>query len=210
MNPILVTGFDPFGGEQVNPASRCALKLDGRVIAGVKVAAIEVPTVFGKAPRVVEQAIRQLKPVAVIEVGQAGGAAGIRVERVAVNLEDARQPDNEGNCPVDRAVVPGGPVAYWATLPTRRIVEAIRKAGIPAFLSYSAGTFVCNHLFYATCHFIATSGMPPCPHVMVGFIHVPYLPEQVVDKPNVPSMSESEILRALQIAIEVAVTEMAL
>ncbi len=209
MKTILVTGFDAFGGEQVNPASRCALRLDGRVIAGFKVTAIEVPTVFGKAPEVVEEAVRELGPAAVIEVGQAGGAAGIRVERVAVNLDDARGPDNEGNCPVDSPIVPGGPVAYWATLPTRTIVEEIRRAGIPAFLSYSAGTFVCNHLFYATCHFVATSGVPPCPHVRLGFIHVPYLPEQVVNKPNVPSMSESEILRALEIAVEVTAAEIA-
>lgn len=199
MDKILMTGFDAFGGEKVNPASRAVEKLAGKVVGNAEIVTVEIPTIFGKSARKVQEAIAQHKPRAVISVGQAGGTHAIRVERLAVNIDDARIPDNEGNQPKDRPIAPDGPVAYWTTLPVREIVEAICRAGIPAFLSYTAGTFVCNHVFYATSHYVAKEKLP----IKVGFIHVPYLPEQVVDKPFQPSMSEDTIAQALEIAARV-------
>lgn len=201
MAKILVTGFDAFGGEEVNPASRAVEHLAASVVGardGVEVITLEIPTVYGASARAVQEAIGQCFPQAVICVGQAGGTTGMRVERVALNLDDARIPDNLGNKPSDRPIAPGGPVAYWATIPVRDVVEAIEAEGIPAFLSYSAGTFVCNHVFYSTCHFVATNSLP----VQVGFIHVPYLPEQVVEKSQIPSMSQECITTGLEAAIK--------
>jgi pyroglutamyl-peptidase len=127
------------------------------------------------------------------------------VERVALNLDDARIPDNEGSSPGDSLIDPAGPVAYWATIPVREVVDAIGKQGIPAFISYSAGTFVCNHVFYSTCNFIAKEDMP----VKVGFIHVPYLPCQAVGNVQTPSMSLDCIVTALEAAVEVVARSIA-
>ncbi|NLJ59870.1 MAG: pyroglutamyl-peptidase I [Firmicutes bacterium] len=199
MPRILITGFEPFGGATVNPASLAVQKLENMTRDNVQVITREIPTVFDKSPKAVQDAISELSPDAVISVGQAGGTPGIRVERVALNLSDARIPDNEGNCPSDSLIVPAGPVAYWATIPARELVDAITKQGIPAFISYSAGTFVCNHVFYSTCHFVAVENMP----IKVGFIHVPYLPCQAVGKGQAPSMSLECIVTALETAVEV-------
>lgn len=196
---ILVTGFEPFGGATVNPASLAVQKLKTTVRGEVQIVTREIPTVFGKSAKAVHDAILELSPQAVISVGQAGGTPGIRVERVALNLDDARIPDNEGNCPVDSPIDPVGPVAYWATIPVREVVDAIAKQGIPAFISYNAGTFVCNHVFYSTCNFAAKQDIP----VKVGFIHVPYLPCQAVGKGETPSMSLECIVTALEAAVEV-------
>ncbi|MFY9134569.1 MAG: pyroglutamyl-peptidase I [Bacillota bacterium] len=201
MARILITGFDAFGGEEVNPASRAVQHLGASGVwkqGGVKVITKEIPTVYGASARAVQDAICELSPQAVISVGQAGGSTGIRVERVALNLDDARIPDNSGNQPSDRLIEPEGPVAYWATIPVRGVVEAVRAKGIPAFLSYSAGTFVCNHVFYSTCHFVAANNLP----IKVGFMHVPYLPEQAVGKTETPSMSEECIVAALEAAVD--------
>jgi len=201
MAKILITGFDAFGGESINPASGALQHLEHSrfseglaVEQGVEVITREIPTVFGASAEAVREAIQDIMPQAVISIGQAGGAHGIRVERVALNIDDARIDDNAGNRPVDSRIEPEGPVAYWATIPVREVVEAIRKEGIPAAFSYSAGTFVCNHVFYSTCHFIASRSL----NVQVGFIHVPYLPEQVVDKDTAPSMSQGCIVTALE------------
>lgn len=199
---VLLTGFEPFGGETVNPASRAVSRLAGKSMDGYEVVTKVIPTVFGKSAQAVQQAIREFEPSVVISVGQAGSTHSIRVERVAVNLDDASIPDNEGNQPRDAAIAAGGPVAYWSTLPVRPIVEALTGSMIPAYISYTAGTYVCNHVFYATSHFVAVNRLP----VKVGFIHVPYLPEQVVRKPHVPSMSEEMIVGALEIAVSVAVS----
>lgn len=149
---ILVTGFAPFGGATVNPASLAVQKLKTTARYNVELIVREIPTIFGKSAKAVEDAILEVSPQAVISVGQAGGTPGIRVEKVALNLDDARIPDNEGNSPGDSLIDPAGPVAYWATIPVREVVDAIGKQGIPAFISYSAGTFVCNHVFYSTCN----------------------------------------------------------
>jgi pyroglutamyl-peptidase len=199
---VLLTGFEPFGGEAVNPAARAVSKLAGKSIDGYEIIARVIPTVFGKSAQAVQDAIREFEPEVVISVGQAGGTHSIRVERLAINLDDASIPDNEGNQPRDSAIVPDGPVAYWSTLPVRAIVETLTGNMIPAYISYSAGTYVCNHVFYATSHFVAANKLP----IKVGFIHVPYLPEQVVRKPHVPSMSEEMIVQALEIAVAVSVS----
>jgi len=199
---VLLTGFEPFGGEAVNPAARAVSKLAGKSIDGYEIIARVIPTVFGKSAQAVQDAIREFEPEVVISVGQAGGTHSIRVERLALNLDDGSIPDNEGNQPRDSAIVPDGPVAYWSTLPVRAIVETLTGNMIPAYISYSAGTYVCNHVFYATSHFVAANKLP----IKVGFIHVPYLPEQVVRKPHVPSMSEEMIVQALEIAVAVSVS----
>lgn len=197
----MVTGFDPFGGERVNPASRAVSRLTGMETNGYQIVTREIPTVFGKSGQVVQQAIQDLNPSVVINVGQAGGTHAIRVERLAVNMDDARIPDNENNQPEDSPIVIDGPVAYWSTIPVRRIVEELQQNGIPAFISYTAGTYVCNHVFYSTRHFVESNRLP----IKVGFIHVPYLPEQVINKPPLPSMSEDTIVRALEIVISTTV-----
>lgn len=202
---ILVTGFEPFGGATVNPASLAVQKLKTTARGSVEVVPREIPTVFGKSAKAVEDAILELSPQAVISIGQAGGTPGIRVEKVALNLDDARIPDNEGNCPADSPIDPTGPVAYWAGIPVREVVDAIQMKGIPSAVSYSAGTFVCNHVFYSTCNFVAKKDMP----VKVGFIHVPFLPCQVVGKEQVPSMSLECIVTSLEAAVEVVARSVA-
>lgn len=197
MARILVTGFEPFGGEKINPAAQILKRLSVR--NGTEVVTREIPTVFGVSAKTVQDAIVELMPKAVISVGQAGGATGIRVERVALNLDDAKHPDNAGNCPNDTPIDPQGPLAYWATIPVRQVVEAIRQRGIPADISYTAGTFVCNHAFYSTCHFVHTHKLP----IMVGFLHVPYLPQQTIERTAVPSMSEDCMMTALDAVVRV-------
>ncbi len=204
MPRILITGFDSFGGATVNPASLAVQKLKNMTRGNVQVITREIPTVFGRSAQAVQDAILEFSPQAVISVGQAGGTPGIRVERVALNLDDARIPDNEGNSPTDSSIDSAGPVAYWATIPVRGIVDRIRDKGIPAFISYNAGTFVCNHVFYSTCNFVAMKNMP----IKVGFIHVPYLPCQVVGKEQVPSMSLDCIVTALEAAVEVVASRL--
>ena len=202
MSKILITGFDAFGGESTNPASRVLQHLDRsgfRVGRGIEVITREIPTVFGASAQAVREAIRDIMPQAVISIGQAGGAHGIRVERVALNMDDARIDDNAGNRPMDSPIEPDGPIAYWASIPVREVVEAMRREGIPAALSCSAGTFVCNHVFYSTCHFVASRSL----NIKVGFIHVPYLPEQAVEKDAAPSMSRECVVAALEAAVRV-------
>ncbi|MEL4358906.1 MULTISPECIES: pyroglutamyl-peptidase I [unclassified Luteococcus] len=198
---ILVTGFDPFGGENINPAWEAVRALPDQ-IARAQIRTLQVPTVFGDAVRVVGEAIDQHQPDAVLCVGQAGGRSAITVERVAINVDDASIADNAGNRPIDEPVVPDGPDAYLATLPIKAMVQAIREAGLPASVSNSAGTFVCNHLMYGVLHHLASRGTS----ARGGFIHVPYIPQQTTDKPGMPSMSATDITRALTAALEAMVT----
>jgi len=191
---ILLTAFDPFGGEKVNPALE-AVKLVQVTSAAVE--KLEVPTVFYKSIDRVAERIREINPDVVLAIGQAGGRFDITVERVAINIDDARIPDNEGNQPIDLPIVEGGPPAYFSTLPIKAMVEAIRGAGIPATVSNTAGTFVCNHLMYVILHTIAALDRP----VRGGFIHVPYVPAQAIGKPFAASMSLSDIARAIEVAI---------
>ncbi|RAP77417.1 pyroglutamyl-peptidase I [Paenibacillus montanisoli] len=201
MNRVLLTGFDPFGGEAINPAWEAVSRFQHKACDGFMVEVRQIPTVFNTSIQTLRQAILDVKPDVVICVGQAGGRSDIAVERVAINMNDARIPDNEGNQPIDEPIAADGPAAYWSTLPVKAITAQLRSAGIPASVSHTAGTFVCNHLFYGLQHLIATE----FPSVKGGFIHIPYLPSQTVNKPNVPSMNLETMVQALDIAVTTSV-----
>ena len=193
---LLLTAFDPFGGESVNPAQK-AVSLVGDA-GGIDIVMLTVPTVFREASRQVIEAIRREKPDAVLCIGQAGGRAAVTPERVAINLMDARIPDNAGNRPADEPIVPDAPDAYFATLPIRKMVEAIRERGIPAEVSNTAGTFVCNELMYSVLHALKAE----FPQAIGGFMHVPFIPEQAAAKsPVPPSMALDDIAAAIEAAI---------
>ncbi|MFL6658026.1 MAG: pyroglutamyl-peptidase I, partial [Massilia sp.] len=172
MKTILLTGFEPFNKETINPAWEAVRALDGWVGPGFVVQALQLPCVFGEARRAMDAAIAHHRPAVVIAVGQAGGRCDLSVERVAINVDDAPIPDNAQRQLVDEAIVPGGPAAYFSTLPIKAIVAALRAKGLPASVSQTAGTFVCNHVFYGLMH--TTAGMK----LRAGFIHIPYLPQQ--------------------------------
>ena len=197
---ILMTAFDPFGGESINPAFE-AVKLLPDTIAGATIVKLEVPTVFGKALEVLNEALERERPDIAIAIGQAGGRFDITPERVAINIDDARIADNAGNQPVDAPIFPDGESAYFATLPIKAMVTAIREGGLPSSVSNSAGTFVCNHLMYGLLY----AADKKYPGMRGGFIHVPFLPAQVVTKPNQPSMSLDNIVTALTVAVAAAV-----
>nr|WP_320146536.1 pyroglutamyl-peptidase I [uncultured Anaeromusa sp.] len=199
---VLLTGFDPFGGEAVNPALEAVKQLNGVVIAEANVVTREIPTVRGKAIEALERAIREVQPDVVIAVGQAGGRVDITPERVAINVDDFRIPDNEGNQAVDEAVVADGPAAYWSTLPIKKIVAVLREDGIPASVSNSAGTFVCNHVFYGLMHYLQQEGNIR----RGGFIHIPYLPAQAAKLTGQPSMALDIVTEGLRRAVEVVLT----
>ena len=164
---LLLTGFEPFGGAVTNPSRDIVLALDGTKAAGHRVAGAVLPCLFGAARRELARLLRQHRPTVVVCLGVAEGRAGISPERVAINLEDARIADNAGAQPRDRPVVRGGPAAYWSTLPVKAMVAALERERIPAAVSHSAGTFVCNHVFYALMHAVRRR------RVRAGFIHVP-------------------------------------
>ncbi|AWB08245.1 pyroglutamyl-peptidase I (plasmid) [Azospirillum humicireducens] len=202
MPTILLTGFEPFGGEAVNPSWEAVRRLDGWECRGHRVAARLMPCVFGASLDALDRAVAETDPVALLGVGQAQSRAELSLERVAVNLDDARIPDTAGNRPVDAPVVAGGPAAYFASLPVKAIAAALRDAGIPAGLSHSAGSFVCNHLFYGACHLRAVRR----PALRVGFLHIPLAPEQAVRHPGVPSMAIEQVVAGLRIAVETILT----
>lgn len=205
MKTVLITGFEPFDGESVNPSGEIARQLHGTVIVGHRVVGALLPCGFGAAITELKRQIRAVKPALVICVGQAGGRAEITPERVAINVDDARIPDNAGRQPVDRPVVRGGPAAYWSTLPIKAMVAALTRRGIPASVSQTAGTFVCNHVFYGLMH-----GLRGQNKIRGGFIHVPCLPEQALRpdsgraKPDQPSLPLETMTLAIGTAIAVA------
>ncbi len=192
MKRLLITGFEPFGGEKINPSWE-AVKLLPDEIGGFVLKKLEVPVVFGKAAETVLKAAEEYNSDAIICVGQAGGRAAVTPEFAAINNRYAKIPDNEGNEPKDEPIVPGGTAAYFSGLPVRAMAEGISAAGIPAEVSYSAGTFVCNDLLYSLLNKFDVSETKVC------FIHVPFLPEQTEDKPSLPL---EDITKALKIAIE--------
>ncbi|MFS2019902.1 pyroglutamyl-peptidase I [Massilia sp. CT11-108] len=197
---VLLTGFEPFNGAAINPSWEAVRALDGWSGPGFAVVARQLPCVFGTALDVLRESIAGVKPDIVIAVGQAGGRSEISLERVAINVDDASIRDNAGNQPVDTPVAADGPAAYFTTLPVKAIVKALRLRGFPSGVSQTAGTFVCNHVFYGLMHHAV--GQP----VKAGFIHVPFLPEQAADRPErPPSMALRDIVDALRIAVEVAV-----
>ena len=183
---VLLTGFEPFGGESVNPSWQIAAALDGWHCEGHGVRAVRLSCVFGQALAELDAAIAAHAPALVVCLGQAGGRAEISIERVAINVDDARIPDNLGGQPIDAAIHADGPAAYFSTLPIKAIARDVRAAGIAAAVSNSAGTFVCNHVFYALMHRLAT--VPALARTRGGFVHVPYTPEQVAGRPELPAM----------------------
>ena len=194
---ILLTAFTPFDGESINPALE-AMKLLPDKVGNLEVLKLEVPTVFGKSTNLVLETIEREKPDFVLSIGQAGGRAEITPERIAINIDDAGIPDNEGNQPVDQPIYLDGENAYFSTLPVKAMVEAIKKEGRPAALSNSAGTYVCNHLMYSVLYYIQINALP----IKAGFIHVPYIPEQTVEKKDKPSLPLQDIVKGLKASIE--------
>jgi pyroglutamyl-peptidase len=170
MKTVLITGFEPFAGDSINPSQEIATALNGRVIAGRRIVGGILPCVFGTSVIELRRLLRATKPELVLCLGLAGGRTEITPERVAINIDDARIPDNAGQQPVDVPIVAGGPAAYWSTLPVKAIVGALRRKKIPAAMSQTAGTFVCNHIFYALMHELRRRR-----GVRGGFIHVPAL-----------------------------------
>ena len=198
---ILVTGFDPFGGEKINPAIESVKRLPDKIL-DAEIIKLEIPTVIGKSVDKIREKIKEVEPDVVLSSGQAGGRPDITVERVGINCDDCRIKDNEGNQPIDEKVVEDGPAAYFATIPIKAMVEHIKEGKIPASVSNTAGTFICNHVLYGVCHIKATE----YPNMRTGFIHIPFLPEQVTDKKNMPSMALETIVKGLELAIEAIIT----
>jgi pyroglutamyl-peptidase len=195
---VLVTGFDPFGGSALNPSWMAAQALHGRQVVGHRIVAARLPTVFGESVQVLHGLLQQHQPDLVLLCGQAGGRSSLSLERVAINVDDARIPDNAGAQPVDTQVVAGGPAAYFSSLPVKAMLAALLEAGINAEVSQTAGTFVCNHAFYGLMHLLA---QPGAHGARGGLVHVPWLPQQ-----GQPSMRLDEIVRGLRLAIECALT----
>ena len=188
MKKLLVTGFDPFGGQPVNPAREAVMRLPDTV-GGYEIIKLEIPTVFGLAAETVLKVADELRPHAILCVGQAGGRGAVTPEVVGINLREATIPDNAGNMPVNTPVIENAPAAYFATLPVRDMVQAVKVRGIPCALSYTAGAFVCNDLLYTLLHHYRDTD------VKVGFVHIPFLPEQAGE--GVPSMELDTVVEAL-------------
>ena len=197
---VLVTGFDPFGGEKLNPALEAIKSLPSE-IQGAEVRWLEVPTVFYKSAKILEEEIRIYQPDIVLCIGQAGGRKGLTPERVAINQDDARIQDNEGNQPIDRPIQLDGPPAYFSSLPIKAMVQAIKEEGLPASVSNTAGTFVCNHLMYQVLYLVEKE----FPTIKAGFLHIPYMMEQVIDKPNTPAMDLVDIVQGIEAAIRATI-----
>jgi len=201
---VLLAGFEPFENDPVNPAWEIARALDGWTCEGAVVQAVQLPCVFGRAIDALDAALIGSPLQLVLCIGAAGGRTEISMERAALNIDDARIPDNAGQQPIDLPVVRDGPAAYFSTLPIKAMVRDMRAAGLPAAVSNSAGTFVCNHIFYALMHRLATR--PALAHTRGGFVHVPYLPEQASSKPGVASMALAAQVEAFRVAIRTALT----
>lgn len=197
---VLITGFDPFGGESINPAYEAVKALPER-IENCEVIKLEIPTVFGKSLQAIERSIERHDPDVVICVGQAGGRYELSLEKVGINLNEARIPDNEGNQPQGTKVHENGENAYFATLPLKGMLKSLHDENIPANISYTAGTYVCNHVLYGLMHMLNSK----FPGKRGGFIHVPFLPQQVIGKRNMPSMSLEMISKGLEICIAACV-----
>ena len=190
----LVTAFEPFGGETINPTMKILERLEPPT--GVQLERLVLPVVFGESLRLLEEALEAFQPDVVLGLGQAGGRALVSLERVAVNLNDARIPDNSEQQPIDTPVVAGAPAAYFSTLPLKRMLRALLAAGIPAHVSQSAGTFVCNHVMYGLLHTLSHG----YPQTRGGFMHVPFLPEQAA-KHGAPSLGLELLVRAIEICL---------
>ncbi|WP_082124242.1 pyroglutamyl-peptidase I [Lysobacter capsici] len=201
---VLLTGFAPFGGESGNPSWDAVRLLDGEIIAGHRIATRCLSVTFDQSLRELDDAISALRPALVLCVGQAGGRAQLSIERIAINVDDARIPDNLGAQPIDRAIAADGPAAYFSNLPIKAMLAAVRAAGIPAEISQTAGTYVCNHVFYGLMHRLHerddTVG------VRGGFVHIPYSPAQAAHHPGVASLAIETVAQGLRVALEAALT----
>ncbi|MBS4536416.1 pyroglutamyl-peptidase I [Clostridium sp. D2Q-14] len=197
---VLITGFDPFGGEKINPAWE-AVKRMKEEIYGANIIKVQIPTVFGESIEKLKQAIEMEKPDITLCIGQAGGRFELSVERVAINQDDARIPDNKGNQPIDTPIYEDGENAYFAKLPIKAMVKEAKENNIPAAVSNTAGTFVCNHIMYGLLYNIDKN----YPDMKGGFIHVPFISEQIVDKKNTPYMSLEDMTKGLEYLIKAAV-----
>ena len=199
---ILITGFDPFDGEDVNPAYDAVKDLPDEIL-NTQIIKRELPTEFKKSHKILKELALEHTPDVILCVGQAGGRSGLTVEKVAINLAEARIPDNSGYQPIDENIIKDGKTAYFATVPVKNMVKGIRESDVQGNISYTAGTFVCNSIMY---HALALceNELTNC---IAGFIHVPFLPEQVVNKrEGTPSMSKENITKGLQAAIEAIIT----
>jgi pyroglutamyl-peptidase len=197
---ILLTGFDPFGGESINPSWEAVRMLDGRRIGGHRIVARQLPTEFAGSLSALKALVREVSPVILLGVGQAGGRTQLSIERVAINVQDARIADNAGAQPMDEPVIANGPAAYFSTLPIKAMLAALHDQGLPAEISQTAGTYVCNHISYAMLHLASKRrGM------RAGFIHIPYLPEQAAHVRGAASMAQNDVLRGLEIALRTAI-----
>jgi pyroglutamyl-peptidase len=194
---VLVTGFEPFGGSALNPSWMAVQALHGRQIGGHRIVGARLPTVFGHSLEVLREQLLRHRPQLVICTGQAGGRAALSLERIAINVNDARIADNTGEQPVDTPVIAGGPAAYFTNLPIKAMFASLLAEGINAEVSQTAGTFVCNHVFYGLMHELATRA--ELSRTRGGLVHVPWLPAQ-----GQPSMRLDEIVQGLKIAIECA------
>lgn len=197
MKRVLLTGFEPFDGDVINPSWEVARALDGERMGGATVQALQLPCVFGRAREVLWHTLEAGPFDVLLSLGLAGNRPDLTVERIAINVDDARIADNAGQQPVDVPVVAGGPAAYWASLPIKRMVAAVRAAGVPASVSQTAGTFVCNHVFYAGAHWRATRQ----PGLRVGFMHLPLLLEQAVARPGFTGMALATQVAAVRAAL---------
>lgn len=195
--PVLVTGFEPFGGEPLNPSWEVAQALHGQPIAGWPVVAVQLPCVFAAAPRVLQAALRRHRPRAVLCLGLAGSRSAISFERVAINWVDARIPDNAGAQPVDQPVQARGAAAHFTGLPIKALAQRVQQAGLPAELSFSAGSFVCNQVFYALMQALRRR-----PGVPGGFIHLPPLPEQARAHPGARPLALHAQVQALRVVVQ--------
>jgi pyroglutamyl-peptidase len=194
---VLVTGFEPFGGEPVNPSMQAVLGLAADPPPYIVLHTEILPVSHRRTPQVLRAAVARCRPDVVIATGEAGERAEVAVERIGINLVDFRIADNDGDRPVEVPVVADGPAAYFSTLPVQAVVAALKAAGVPATLSTCAGTHLCNHTLYLLGHLAATA----CPGMRIGFLHLPFLPEQAVRHPGQPSMAVPLLVAALKAAI---------
>jgi pyroglutamyl-peptidase len=199
---VLLAGFDPFDGDSINPSWEAVSRLHDETIDGYRVVSAQLPTSFARAPRVLRAAVRTHAPSLILCIGQAGGRAALSLERVAINVNDARIADNDGAQPVDTRVVRSGPAAYFTTLPIKSMLAKLHAAGIPAEISQTAGTFVCNAVFYALMHRLAKTSAS----TRAGFVHIPYLPEQTRSHPGASSLPLETVIAGLRIMITAALS----
>lgn len=201
MPNVLLTGFEPFGGERINPSGEIARALDGEIANGHRVVSAILPVAFASTLPMLEALLETHRPVLVLATGQAGGRSELAIERVAANLIDARIADADGLQPIDEPVIADAPAAYFSTLPVKAMLARLRVLGIPAGLSQTAGSYVCNQAFYALAHLVATRYRG----TRAGFVHVPWLPEQAVRHHGQPSMALETMIAGVRAAIECAV-----